>query len=129
MQVDTREEEAALIDIQIVTSIFFIISIVITIFLNLNEKDKLLYNDPFWDNKTASAILKRNRLLLFILFAVYLYVNLQQREYDRINNKDLTPDNLEIFVSVLTIIGALIILYEVFAYSGSDEASYDNPAI
>lgn len=45
------------------------------------------------------------------------------------NNKDLTPDNLEILVSTLSVISGLIILYLVFNYSDDTSAIYENPTL
>src|SRR5574344_2140958 len=111
MTVDTKQEEAEILDIQLITTLLFIIALVVSIFLNLNQKYKLLYNEGIISDEEASNLLKTNRILILALFITYLYLGYSDREVDRIKNKDLTADNLEIFVSYLSVIGGLIILY------------------
>ena len=129
MSVDTREAEAEVIDIQIVASFIFILTLIVSIFLNINERNKLLYNKPFLTSKQADAILKANRIIILGLFFVFLSLALRDREIDIIKNVDLTSDNLEIIVSILAIIGGLIVLYDVYNYGEETPAVYANPAI
>lgn len=129
MSVDTREAEAEVIDIQIVTSFLFILTLIVSIFLNINERNKILYNEPFLTDEQADAILKTNRIVILGLFFVFLSLAFRNKEIDQIKNEDLTADNLEIIVSILAIIGGLIVLYSVYNYSEDTPSIYGNPAV
>jgi divalent metal cation (Fe/Co/Zn/Cd) transporter len=129
MAVDTRKEEAEILNLQLIATLLFIIALVVSIFLNLNEKYKLLYREGIISDKEAINLLKTNRIFIVALFITYLYLAYRDREIDKINNKDLTADNLEIFVSVLSVIGGLIILYLVFNYDQDTTAIYENPTL
>lgn len=129
MTVDTKQEEAEILDIQLITTLLFIIALVVSIFLNLNQKYKLLYNEGIISDEEASNLLKTNRILILALFITYLYLGYRDREVDRIKNKDLTADNLEIFVSYLSVIGGLIILYLAFTADQDTTAIYENPTL
>lgn len=129
MTVDTKQEEAEILDIQLITTLLFIIALVVSIFLNLNQKYKLLYNEGIISDEEASNLLKTNRILILALFITYLYLGYRDREVDRIKNKDLTADNLEIFVSYLSVIGGLIILYLAFTEDLDTTAIYENPTL
>ena len=129
MSVDTREAEAEVIDIQIVASFIFILTLIVSIFLNINERNKLLYNKPFLTNEQADAILKTNRFVILALFFVFFSLALRDREIDEIKNIDLTSDNLEIIVSILAIIGGLIVLYDVYNYGEITPSVYANPVV
>ena len=81
------------------------------------------------NDEEASSLLKTNIVIVVALFFTYLYLAYQSRELDRINNKDLTADNLEILVSILSVISGLIILYLVFTYDDDTSAIYENPTL
>lgn len=129
MTVDTKQEEAEILDIQLITTLLFIIALVVSIFLNLNQKYKLLYNEGIISDEEASNLLKTNRILILALFITYLYLGYSDREVDRIKNKDLTADNLEIFVSYLSVIGGLIILYLALNADQDTTSIYENPTL
>jgi len=129
MVVDTKPEESEILNIQLITTLLFIIALIVSIFLNLNEKYKLLYNEGIISDEEASNLLKTNRIFIVALFLTYLYLAYREREIDKIKNKDLTADNLEIFVSFLGLTGGLIILYLVFAYDQDTTAIYENPTL
>lgn len=129
MIVDTRQEESEILNLQLIATLLFIIALIVSIFLNLNEKYKLLYNEGIISDKEASNLLKTNRIFIVALFLTYLYLAYRDREIDKIKNKDLTADNLELFVSFLSVIGGLIILYLVFAYDQDTTAIYENPTL
>lgn len=129
MIVDTRQEESEILNLQLIATLLFIIALIVSIFLNLNEKYKLLYNEGIISDKEASNLLKTNRVFIVALFLTYLYLAYRDREIDKIKNKDLTADNLELFVSFLSVIGGLIILYLVFAYDQDTTAIYENPTL
>ncbi len=129
MSVDTKEAEAEVIDIQIVASFIFILTLIVSIFLNINERNRLLYNKPFLTNEQADAILKTNRFVILALFFVFFSLALRDKEIDEIKNLDLTSDNLEIIVSILAIIGGLIVLYDVYNFGEITPSVYANPGI
>lgn len=129
MTVNTKQEEAEILDIQLITTLLFIIALVVSIFLNLNQKYKLLYNEGIISDEEASNLLKTNRILILALFITYLYLGYSDREVDRIKNKDLTADNLEIFVSYLSVIGGLIILYLALNADQDTTSIYENPTL
>jgi nucleoside recognition membrane protein YjiH len=129
MIVDTKPEESEILNIQLITTLLFIIALIVSIFLNLNEKYKLLYNEGIISDEEASNLLKTNRIFIVALFLTYLYLAYREREIDKIKNKDLTADNLEIFVSFLGLLGGLIILYLVFTYDQDTTAIYENPTL
>lgn len=129
MTVDTRQEESEILNIQLIATLLFIIALIVSIFLNLNEKYKLLYNEGIISDEEANNLLKTNRIFIVALFILYLYLAYRDREIDKIKNKDLTADNLEIFVSILSVIGGLIILYLVFNYDQDTTAIYENPTL
>ena len=97
--------------------------------LRLNQKYKLLYNEGIISDEEASNLLKTNKIFILALFITYLYLGYRDREVDRIKNKDLTADNLEIFVSYLSVIGGLIILYLAFTADQDTTAIYENPTL
>lgn len=124
---NTKDEEIILMDIQMVASLVFIITIMVSIYLNSNEKHKLKYGEGFISDEASLSILKTNRIVIVALFFIYFYTSYKSRELDRINNKDLDADNLELIVSLSSIIGGLLILYAVYKYGQDSLAVFENP--
>ena len=68
MSADTKQEESEILNIQLITTLLFIIALVVTIFLNLNQKYKLLYNKSIISDEESTNLLKTNRILLLLYF-------------------------------------------------------------
>lgn len=124
---DTKYQEIDLIEVQTVASFLFIITIIISIFLNLNEKYKLECGRGYIDDDLSYNILLGNRIVIFIILIVYFYISYENKKLDMINKKNLKADDLELIVSILSIIGGLIILYSVYKYGRNSAAIFENP--
>lgn|SRR5574344_1346501 len=99
-----REDD--ILDAQIILSSIFIITVLISIFITYNEKT----NQKFVDKKTQSNILILNRIVVLIIFIIFLYFNYINK-YLKQTKKTTYLYNLDIVVSYLTIIAAIITLY------------------
>lgn len=113
---NTNSEEIKTLNIQLIASSIFIVTTFISIFITYNEKYNLKYGKRIIDSDIASNIVKVNRSIITILLIVFIYVNYKTREFDRLKGNNITPDNLEIIASYLSLIAGLIVLYIVFKY-------------
>lgn len=125
IKIDTKEEEIYLIDIQIIASIIFILTIIVSIYLSINKRNEILYN---YTNNNKSRIQKINRIVILFLLVIYLYCSYRQSKIDEIKGLDLKADYIEIIVSLLSLIGGLLIIYEVF-YLNNPNDNIENPTI
>ena len=116
------------IELQILLSIFFIFTTIISIILLYNE-DLYIKNKQFiLDPKNAYIIASINRIVILIILLLFLYANYVDKNIDILENKDLKADNLQIIASILTIISGIIVLYVTIEYFSTNiNSSLENP--
>lgn len=116
------------IELQILLSIFFIFTTIISIILLYNEDLYIKYNKFILDPKNAYIIASINRIVILIILLLFLYANYVDKNIDIIENKDLKADNLQIIASILTIISGIIVLYVTIEYFSTNiNSSLENP--
>lgn len=124
---NTKEAEIKILELQIVASFLFIITTFISIFITYNEDYYLKNGKRIINSKDATKLSKLNRTFIIILLFVFLYINYKNKEIDEIKNNDITPDNLQIFASYLSLIASFIILYVVYKYGEDVIPTTENP--
>ena len=124
------KNEEKIIDIQIVATILFIVSLTISLLLTYNDKYKTKYGKGFFNNETNYKISVLNRILVVILSFVFLYVNYSNKEIAKNKGQKTKPFQLQIMASELSILAALIVTYVVIN-SGeySLVTSIENPGL
>ncbi len=108
------KKEIDILNIQFIATLFFILSLVISLILNYNEKLRF-YNKSFLSDDLVRKLSLFNRVLIVILGFIFLYCNFITE-----NNKYI---NLQICANVLSIISALIVLYVVYVSQNNDFGS------
>ena len=116
------------IELQILLSIFFIFTTIISIILLYNEDLYIKYKQFILDPKNVYIIASINRIVILIILLLFLYANYVDKNIDIIENKDLKADNLQIIASILTIISGIIVLYVTIEYFSTNiNSSLENP--
>ena len=116
------------IELQILLSIFFIFTTIISIILLYNEDLYIKYKQFVLDPKNAYIIASINRIVILIILLLFLYANYVDKNIDIIENKDLKADNLQIIASILSIISGIIVLYVTIEYFSTNiNSSLENP--
>ena len=116
------------IELQILLSIFFIFTTIISIILLYNEDLYIKYKKFILDPKNVYIISSINRIVILIILLLFLYANYVDKNIDIIENKDLKADNLQIIASILTIISGIIVLYITIEYFSTNiNSSLENP--
>lgn len=116
------------IELQILLSIFFIFTTIISIILLYNEDLYIKYKQFILNPKNAYIIASINRIVILIILLLFLYANYVDKNIDIIENKDLKADNLQIIASILTIISGIIVLYVTIEYFNTNiNSSLENP--
>lgn len=124
------KNEDKIIDVQIVATVLFIVSLCVSLLLTYNDKYKNVYGKGFIDNETNYKISVLNRILVVILSFVFLYVNYSNKEIAKNKGQKTKPFQLQIMASELSILAALIVTYVVIN-SGeySLVTSIENPGL
>ena len=116
------------IELQILLSIFFIFTTIISIILLYNEDLYIKYKQFILDPKNVYIISSINRIVILIILLLFLYANYVDKNIDIIENKDLKADNLQIIASILSIISGIIVLYVTIEYFSTNiNSSLENP--
>lgn len=106
-------EEARLLDIQLIATLIFIGSLALSFYLTYSDKIDVLYDDPLIPDENYYKLSVFNRFLVFILSLVFLYTNYKNKQLAKSRNEPIEPFNLQITASNLNILAALIVLYVV----------------
>ena len=123
-----KEKEEQLLNLDILASIIFIGTIIVSIFLTYNEK-KNLYNEPLIKNKTAKKINITNRVIASILVITFFYINFSNYKIAKEKGKDLKYFNLQMVASTFTLIASFFVLYIVVSDRATQTSSIENPNI
>ena len=116
------------IELQILLSIFFIFTTIISIILLYNEDLYIKYKQFILDSKNVYIISSINRIVILIILLLFLYANYVDKNIDILENKDLKADNLQIIASILSIISGIIVLYVTIEYFSTNiNSSLENP--
>lgn len=129
MNYTNTEKEIRALDFQMIISFIFILATLVSIIITYNESYYLKYGRRLINLKDAKTITKINRIIIIILLFAFLYISYQIREIDAAKGKNLTPDDLQILASYLSILAGLVVLYIVFKYSEDALTTTENPSI
>lgn len=125
-----KEKESLLITIQIISSIVSIGTVIISIILLYNEQLEINNKEPFLDAEAAQKLTTFNRILILIIFIVFLVINYILYDISKEEGEDLKPYELQIIASYFSLFAASIALYVVLLQrSGEQVVDVENPII
>ena len=108
-------EKIKFLNIQMIATICFIITLIISYLLSYDKKLSLSKKDKLFTEKTAQNLALFQTILVFIITICFLYVNYKQYQIAKENHDNDEQDLfLQIETSLLAIISAIIGLYIVF---------------
>lgn len=108
---NNKNKEIKLINLSIIAITIFIITLLISLLLNYNEKLKLENKKLIFDEKQGIYTSLINRTIVLII-ALYFIYNSYIRQ--KIDNKDDFNSNLELLAAFLAFISSFIAFYIVF---------------
>lgn len=117
---NTKNEEIRLLDIQIITTLIYIGSLVLSIYLTYNDKLDLMNKKTIFTEKQTKNYSIFNRFLVVILTSIYLYISYQNNKIAKKNNRNIGATKLQLTASELSFISTIIVLYVVISTSGEE---------
>lgn len=121
-------EESELIKLQILLSFVLLFTTIISITLSYDFLLKLEKRPPIYSEKESLDILIFNRTIMFIVAALFIYINIRDKNVKEKYNSEDEFANLQIDASLFNFIAAAIVLY-VGVKSRSNITSEENPTI
>lgn len=115
---NTKQEEINLLDLQNITTIIYILSLIVSIYITSVDRDSIA--NPNKKHTNTVTISKLNRILVIILTLSYFYISYENRKIAI--KKGQKPDlfNLQVMSSEISILSSLIVTYVVFKSLGEN---------
>lgn len=117
---DNNNEEIRLLDIQIVTTIIYIGSLVLSIYLTYNDKLTLMNQKGIFTKKQMINYSVFNRTLVVVLTSIYLYISYENNKIAKENDRNVSATGLQLTASELSFISTIIVLYVVIKTAGEE---------
>ena len=113
-----NNKEVNLLDIQIITTIIYIGSLVLSIYITYNDKLVLTKKKNIFTEKQAATYSIFNRSLVVVLTLIYLYISYQNNNIAKERGRNISATKLQLTASQLSFISTIIVLYVVITTSG-----------
>lgn len=120
---DFKELEIKILDIQLIATILFVISLFISILITYDEKIKLENNKGLFSDKTVQDLSLFNRIFVVILALVFIYCNYISKKIAEYKNDEIESTELQILAGLLSLLASVIVLYVV--YKNRNDANFD----
>ncbi len=127
---ELQNRQLKIIDGQLIGCILYIISIIISIIIILNQRKSALNQEQFLTGSESQTISLANKIFILFLVIFFLYLNYESYSLAKDTNQDTSALELQIVGSILSIAVALIGLYVVatnFSNTNLQTAEIENP--
>lgn len=115
---NTNSKEVNLLNIQLWTTVIYVGSLIISIALTYDDKQKTQNRNGLFSKEQSNKISIFNRSLVLLLTFAYLYVSCNNLNLAKQKNQRTWPFQLQLFSSELSTIASIIVLYVVLKTSG-----------
>lgn len=106
-----KNEEIFLLDVQLISSIIFIISSVVSLLITYDEKLNVTNRKKIFTTKETLNISYYNRIVILVVVLASLYVGYKNYSNEKNNTTAKYKSSLLLSTNVLTLISAIVILY------------------
>lgn len=106
-----KKEDTLSINLNIISSIVFILSSLVSLGITFDERGNLVKGKRYFNNKQILNISFYNRIVIIIAVLISLYVGYKNYKQEEDNSVAQYKNGLLLFTNILTLVGAIIILY------------------
>lgn len=126
-----KQKKIELLNYQIIASILFIISLLISIFLTYDEKLEITGNKRIFNKYTDKVLNLSNRIFALLIVLFILYINYEDYILNKIKRNNTKTSEHQIIASFFSVISAIIVLYVVIEnwYENPNITSIENPIV
>lgn len=110
---ESTNRQLSIIDGQLIGCILYIISLIVSITIILNQRKRALGKEEFLTNEESQLLALLNKIFILALILWFLYLNYKAKEFAEDTNQDNSALELQIIASIISLIPALIGLYVV----------------
>ena len=108
-------EEDVLLKYQIILSIIFIFTLIISISLSYNSMMECEGRNKIYSDEDALNVLRINRVIAFLVALGFILINVYDKSVKEKYNQNIENADLQIMASIITLISSLIVLYVAFS--------------
>lgn len=127
---DIQNQQLFIIDGQLVGCILYIVSLVVSITIILNQRKRALGKEGFLTSEESQTLALLNKIFILALILWFLYLNYKSKNLAANTDQDTSSLELQIIASFISLIPALIGLYVVvtdFSNTNLQTAEIENP--
>lgn len=125
---NTTEKELKAINEQIIATILFLGTIIVSLSLSIDRRQKILNKKAIYSNEKAQNIAIINRIIVVFIVLIYLQIDKENLDITKEKQNQTKLANLQIIAEIITLIAALIALYITYN-SKTEDISIENPEI
>ena len=125
---NTTEKELKAINEQIIATILFLGTIIVSLSLYIDRRQKILKKKAIYSNEKARNIAIINRIIVVFIVLIYLQIDKENLDITKEKQNQTNLANLQIIAEIITLIAALIALYITYN-SKTEDISIENPEI
>lgn len=122
------EKELKAVNEQIIATILFLGTIIVSLSLSIDRRQKILNKKAIYSNKKAQNIAIINRIIVVFIVLIYLQIDKENLDITKEKQNQTNLANLQIIAEIITLIAALIALYITYN-SKTEDISIENPEI
>ncbi len=129
---EEKDNEVQLLEIQIVATIIYIGSLILSIALTYNDEKITKKETTIFTNKQAANLSIFNRFLVVILTLVFLYTTYESRKNAKRRGEEMWPFDLQMYASELSLLATIIVLYVILETAGEQYSivpGINNPSL
>lgn len=125
---NTNEKELKIINEQIIATLLFLGTIIVSITLSIDKRKKILNQKALFTNESAKKIAIGNRIIIVIIILLYLQIDKENLDVTKEKNNQTNLALLQIIAEVITLFVALLALYITYN-SNIESITIENPDI
>ena len=125
---NTTEKELKAVNEQIIATILFLGTIIVSLSLSIDRRQKILNKKAIYSNEKAQNIAIINRIIVIFIVLIYLQIDKENLDITKEKQNQTNLANLQIIAELITLIAALIALYITYN-SKTEDISIENPEI
>lgn len=125
---NTTEKELKAINEQIIATILFLGTIIVSLSLSIDRRQKILNKKAIYSNEKARNVAIINRIIVVFIVLIYLQIDKENLDITKEKQNQTNLANLQIIAEIITLIAALIALYITYN-SKTEDISIENPEI
>ena len=125
---NTTQKELKAINEQIIATILFLGTIIVSLSLSIDKRQKVLQKKALYSNEKAQNVAIINRIIVVFIVLIYLQIDKENLDITKEKQNQTNLASLQIIAEIITLIAALLALYITYN-SRNEEISIENPEI